>query len=230
MWYHLGMKPFISLIFLSGGRGRRTGLSTPKQYLPLDGKPIARHSFELFLTLPAIQEVVVVCEEEYTPLFPEANAFALPGDSRQASTKQGLKEVSPNTEFVLIHDAARPFIQKEEVESLIQEGMSVGAATLGVPLKHSLKRVNQNLFVEESVDRECFFEIQTPQLLKRDILQQGLANAEKKGISVTDDVSLVELIGHPVKVVIGSFKNIKITTREDLEHFCSKEVFENGQV
>lgn len=212
------MKPYISLIFLAGGQGNRMKAATPKQFLPLKGKPLARHSFELFLTLPMIQEIVVVCAENYESLFPEATLFAHPGQERQNSVENGFQRVTQKADYVLIHDSARPFVEKKDVEKLLEEGIPVGAATLGVPVKYTIKQIGIDQAVEKTLDRSSLFEIQTPQLLKSSLLRQGLDLANQKNLILTDDVALAELLDHPVKVVTGSYQNLKITTPEDLRY------------
>ena len=210
-------KPFISLIFLAGGQGNRIGTALPKQFLPLDGKPMARHSFEMLFSLLAIDEIIVVCEETYTSYFPEATTYASPGKERQHSVESGFQKVSETCDYVLIHDSARPFIQKEDVDKLLTEGIPLGAATLGVPVKYTIKQTFPDQTVQNTLYRSQLFEIQTPQLLKRDLLKRGLEVANEKNLILTDDVSLAELIGHPVKIITGSYQNLKITTPEDLE-------------
>jgi len=126
--------------------------------------------------------------------------------------------VSASCEFVLIHDSARPFIEKKDVENLLLEGMDVGAATLATPVKNTIKSVDQNHHVQQTLKRECLYEIQTPQLLKKDLLKTGLHVARSRNLHFTDDVSLAELVNHPVKIVMGSDKNIKITTPKDLHY------------
>ena len=205
-----------SLILLAGGLGLRMETSCPKQCLPLNGKPIALHSYNVFLSIEEITEIIVVCAEEYTPLFPQAKAFAPPGKERQDSVSNGFKMCSKNSDFILIHDSVRPFITKLAVKNLLNEGMKTSAATLGVPVTSTIKQVDKDNLVTLTPSRSTLFEIQTPQLLKREVLQKGLEYAEKTNLTLTDDVALAELINHPVKIVKGSYSNIKITTKEDL--------------
>ena len=207
----------ISVILLAGGKGMRMGLSTPKQFLPLQGKPLVFYSLELFLKIEDVAEVVVVCDKSYRPLFaPYSVKFADPGARRQDSLFNGLQEVAPTSKWICVHDAARPLITQEMVETLIQEGRTHGAACLGMPVKWSVKARTKDHFVKQTVDRDYLWEIQTPQFLSKELLMQGFALAQEKGLTVTDDVSLAEHLGHPVKLVKGAYSNIKITTPEDL--------------
>ncbi len=205
----------ISLVLLAGGVGTRMGSSQPKQYLLLEGKPIACHSLEVFLSHPAVAQVIVVCAPQYRSYFaPYTVQFAEPGARRQDSLFNGLQLVE--TSWVCIHDAARPFITTEMIDHLLNEGEKTGAATVAVPVKCTIKESDSKGFVTQTLDRSRLWEIQTPQLLKKELLKEGFAHACAHAVTVTDDVSLAELIGKPVKLVQGSAHNIKITTPEDL--------------
>lgn len=187
--------------------------SIPKVFLPLKEKPIILHSYELFSSMEEIEEMIVVCPEEFRFFFPKDTLFADPGKERQDSVQNGFAKSSG--EFILIHDGARPFITRKEVQKLLKEGLSIGAATLGAPTKNTIKQVGPSSLVEKTLDRKLLYEMYTPQLLRRNLLEKGLkATKDQK---LTDDVSLAELVGHPVKIVIGSTRNIKVTTPIDLK-------------
>jgi len=210
----------VTVIMLAGGRGTRMGTALPKQFLKLHGQVVARYSFDLFLTLPQVHEVIVVCDPHYRDLFPfvvdKRVAFAMPGERRQDSLYNALEEVSSQATVVCVHDAARPCLSEKMVEEVIEAAEEQGAAALGMPLKQTVKEVDEKDFVRRTVDRSTMWEVQTPQAVRRDLLNEGFAVANEKGITVTDDVALVELLGHPVKMVRGAYNNIKITTPEDL--------------
>lgn len=207
----------ISAILLAGGTGSRMQAATPKQFLPLNGKHIFRYSLELFLSIPEINEVVVVCEPQYRHLFADDDVvFALPGQRRQDSVYNGLMAIASDSEYVCIHDSARPFITKETVLNVAAAAKEYGAATLGMPIKFTVKVCDNNLLVKNTPDRANIWEIQTPQVIRHDLLKKGFHQVNRDGITVTDDVSVVEVIGHPVKLVSGSYNNIKITTPDDL--------------
>ena len=206
----------IALILLAGGTGTRMKSATPKQFLELAGKPIALYSYEIFLSIPEITEVVIVTPLEWRVLFPGVKKFANPGLRRQDSLFNGLKEVGEEHEWVLTHDAARPFLTCQMVKNLISEGQKVGAATLGVPLKPTIKEQTPDGHILRTLNRSALVEIQTPQILRKKTLHEGFTHAEKHSLTVTDDTAFAELLGYPVKIVLGEYYNLKITTPEDL--------------
>jgi len=211
--------PF-SVVFLAGGTGTRMGNAVPKQYLPLQGKPLAMHSFEIFLTMPEVTEIVVVCEPNYQYLFlPYQDQielkFALPGKRRQDSVFNGIQCLEDNP-LVCIHDSARPLITTEMVRRTIQTANDWDAAVLGVRVKATIKICDGAQVIVETPNRDNLWEMQTPQVVRLNILKEGFEEAQLKNLAVSDDVSLVELLGKAVKVVEGSYTNIKVTTPDDM--------------
>jgi len=208
-----------SVILLAGGIGRRMVADMPKQFLLLDGKPLILHSLDVFLAIPEVDEIVVVCGSSYRHVFegtPSKLIFADPGDRRQDSVFNGLQKVSPDAGLVCVHDSARPLITPDLVCDVIAEATRHGAATLGLPVSFTVKYGDDNNFVVSTPDRSDIWEIQTPQVVSAPLLREGFLYANNNNITVTDDVSLVELIRKPVKLVEGSTTNIKITTPKDL--------------
>lgn len=214
-----------SVILVSGGVGSRMQAALPKQYLHLQGKPIALFSFELFISMEEIDELVVVCAPEYQHLFHEAYissgkkiplTFALPGERRQDSVYNGLQKVSREAKLICTHDSARPLANEEMIKKVLESAKYHGAATIGMPLKYTIKECNKEAFVTKTPDRSVLWEIQTPQAMQAHLLREGFAYALKHNVTVTDDTSLIELLQHPVKLVEGCYSNLKITTPEDL--------------
>jgi 2-C-methyl-D-erythritol 4-phosphate cytidylyltransferase len=207
----------VSAIFLAGGSGTRMNAAVPKQYLSLKGQPLAIYSLNVLLAVPEIQEVIVVCDPSYQSFFKhEKIRFALPGIRRQDSVYNGFKKISITNQYVCVHDSARPIIDKEMMKRVLCAAEEYGAAAVGMPIKFTVKETHLENFVKSTPDRSQMWEVQTPQVIRKDLLQKGFEIAHHQGITVTDDVSLVELFDHPVKLVQGSFVNLKVTTAEDM--------------
>lgn len=206
----------LAVIFLAGGSGQRFGSEIPKQFVALRDKPISSYSYEILATLKCLKELIIVCDPSFRSHFPKDSSFALPGPRRQDSVFSGLQALTSKPDLVLIHDAARPFIPKIPLTSCIEAARLHGAAALGVPIKFTIKESGNNQFVSSTPDRSKLWEIQTPQVIKTELLFEGFKIADKKQLTVTDDVSLVELLGHPVKLVESCYTNIKITTPDDM--------------
>jgi len=211
----------VAVILVAGGIGSRMQSAIPKQYLHVNNRPIADYSFALFASLPEVSEIVVVCAKEYQSYFQHAGnkimiTFAEPGLRRQDSVYNGLQAIQTDASIICVHDAARPCINETLVRRVIQSAKDHGAASAAMPLKFTLKQSDESGFVQKTLDRSSLWEIQTPQVIKRALLEKGFEKANREQITVTDDVSLIELLGHPVKLIEGSYSNIKVTSPEDL--------------
>lgn len=193
----------------------------PKQYLPLLGQPIALHSFDTFSKMPEVLEIVVVCDPSYKDVFDEAKVgipikFALPGKERQDSVRSGLQEISKSAKLACIHDSARPLVLPEDVLKVVKDAWTTGAAVLGVPVKATIKEAGNDRLVSKTLDRRTLWEMQTPQVIEPQLLHRGFELVEREGYEVTDDVSIVEYLKHPVLITEGSYTNLKVTTPDDL--------------
>eukprot|EP00262_Sarcandra_glabra_P003201 TRINITY_DN13779_c0_g1_i1.p1 TRINITY_DN13779_c0_g1~~TRINITY_DN13779_c0_g1_i1.p1 ORF type:complete len:303 (+),score=64.81 TRINITY_DN13779_c0_g1_i1:87-995(+) len=213
----------VSVVLLAGGKGKRMGASMPKQYLPLLGQPIALYSFYTFSRMIEVKEIVVVCDPSYRDVFEDAVEeihvdlkFALPGKERQDSVFSGLQQIDGTSELVCVHDSARPLVSTGDIEKVLKDGMLNGAAVLGVPVKATIKEANNGYFVVRTLDRKTLWEMQTPQVIKPELLRSGFELVHREGLEVTDDVSIVEHLKHPVYITEGSYTNIKVTTPDDL--------------
>jgi 2-C-methyl-D-erythritol 4-phosphate cytidylyltransferase len=203
-----------TVILLAGGIGSRMGSPLPKQFLLLNKKPIALHSFELFANHPLVKEIVVVCEPEYQHFFSGPVKFAIPGPRRQDSVYSGL--LKSTQEIVLTHDSARPFLESKYLSPLLEAVRRSGAAALGAPVTSTIKQCLPNKLVEKTLDRSALWEIQTPQGMHRDLFFQTFEYVQKYNLDVTDELSMVEAIGHPSEIVPCTPRNFKITTPFDL--------------
>lgn len=210
------------------------GASIPKQYLELCGRPIVAWSLRLFASMPEVRDVVVVCEPEYKalisghwdsavseaaaknnsstpPLSPPELKWALPGAERQDSVQSGLALIDASSSLVAVHDSARPLATADEVRSCLRDALEgSGAAVLGVPVKPTIKEVNDDGTVARTLERARLWEVQTPQVIEPGLLRRGFAFAREKGLEVTDDVSVVELLGETVRITQGRYTNIKV--------------------
>lgn len=208
----------IAAILLAGGVGTRMKSVKPKQFLTLDHLPISTYSLNSFNAVDSIQTLVVVAQPQYRELFQSKKEirFASPGERRQDSVYQGLLQIDETYDYVIVHDTARPFVTSTKILELIKGIQEADAACLAVPVKYTIKEAALETFVKRTLDRATLWEIQTPQIIKRDLLVRGFEVAHQKQLTVTDDVSFAELLNGSVKLVLGDEKNFKITTPEDL--------------
>lgn len=214
----------MSVILLAGGVGKRMGAKIPKQYIKIGGREIALYSLDKFAGMELVGEVIVVCEEEFEPLFRNAWCtddkplkFARPGKERQDSAFNGFAVASDGASLIAIHDSARPLFTADLAAACFHDAHEHGAAVLGVPVKSTIKEVDGDAFVVRTPPRASLWEVQTPQVIRPAILREGFARVEAENLEVTDDVSIVEQLGLPVRITSGDYQNIKLTTPEDLQ-------------
>lgn len=215
----------VSLVLLAGGVGKRMGASIPKQYLELKGQPIATYSMQTFAAMPEVGEIVVVCEPEWRDVFQSCYArlprqlplkFASPGAERQDSVFNGFQQIDAAAQLVAIHDSARPLVTPADTLLCFRDALEVGAAVLGVPVKPTIKEVDGERMVVKTLKRAALWEVQTPQVIRPLLLREGFELVRREGLEVTDDVSIVEALGKPVRITPGSYTNIKVTTPDDM--------------
>ena len=216
----------VSAIIVAAGKGIRMKGETRKQYLKLSGQPILSYSLITFAACTLIGEIILVVPKEdinfcqrkiISVLNLKKKVHLIPGGvHRQDSVYSGLLSVGNKTDTVVIHDGVRPFIRPEDLISCIACAKDVGACALGTPVNDTLKRVDKSQVIEETLDRECIWLIQTPQAFQYDLILKAHENARRDGVIGTDDASLVERLGKGVKIIKGSKLNIKITVKEDL--------------
>lgn len=214
----------IAVIIAAAGSGTRMLSKEKKQFIKLDKKEILVRTIEKFQYIEEINKIVVVTNEEEVSRCEElikknrltkVTTIVKGGTRRQDSIYNALKVLSKNTDIVLVHDAARPFVTKEIILNNIKEVEETGGVITAVYSKDTIKVV-ENGYVKETLDRNTLINVQTPQTFEYNKLISGYKYMKEKNISVTDDSSLAELIGIKVKIVLGTYDNIKITTPEDL--------------
>jgi len=196
----------------------------PKQLLELNGTPIIIHTIRKFDASPAVDYIIVTAlresVEEVRELvrsadFRKSVTVIEGGERRQDSVAAGLEHLQPATDVVAVHDGVRPFVSREDIENVVRQAERTGAAILAVPIVETVKQVEKEL-VESTLTREHLVLAQTPQAFRTDVLKQAFERAQKDEYYGTDESSLVERIGHPVAIVRGSERNIKITRPSDL--------------
>jgi 2-C-methyl-D-erythritol 4-phosphate cytidylyltransferase len=213
-------------IIPAGGSGKRINSRLPKQYLPVGGSPLLVHTIGVFQLSPLVHEILLVVPGEdihrvWSRIvkphgFSKVSQVLSGGKERQDSVKNGIDAVEDTFDIVLIHDGVRPFITGKLIRLMIREAAAHGAATAGVPVKETVKRVDSESRIVETLDRRMLWLAQTPQAFRRSVIQEAHRRACQDHFYGTDDASLVERMGHPVRMIPATYENIKITTREDL--------------
>ena len=223
-------------ILAMAGFGTRLKSSEPKALLAICDIPIFVYSLKAFENSTLIDSVLIVAQEKFIDQFNEiidqyrikkVKKIVVGGDTRFESVNNGLQKIDDDTDIVLVHDGARPLITADLVDRAIELTKEHNAVIVAVEVKPTIKRVGDDLFVEETLNRKELWEVQTPQVFKKEILVK--AHKQKISDTPTDDASLVERIGVKVKILKGDYKNIKVTTKEDiivaeafLKHTCNK--------
>lgn len=214
-----------SVIIVAGGSGKRMG--RPKQMLPINGKPVLERSIEAFLKIPQVGQIIVVTGED---IFKKISkhyknlTHALPGDTRLQSVINGVNALNPKFELAAVHDGARPLVSPKDIKAGLASAAKNKAAVLAVPVKDTIKKVSGGK-ITETLDRSVLYAAQTPQCYRADTLKKALTKYGSLK-DATDESQLVEKLGVKVAVVVSDYKNIKITTPEDLiiaEALCKKE-------
>ena len=213
----------VTCILASAGKGKRLGLKKDKVFITLGKKPVLAHTLKALEACSFLDEIVLVVSRENIKKakalcrkhkFKKVTSFVSGGKKRFNSVKNGLRETR-DSDYILVHDGARPFIDKSLVKKVLDAAKKHGSAILGTPYKQTLKVIDKSSFIVDTPKRKLVWEAQTPQVFKKDLIFKAYKN--KKAFPATDDASLVEKLGKKVKVVKGSYKNIKITTPEDLK-------------
>ncbi|MGO4548938.1 2-C-methyl-D-erythritol 4-phosphate cytidylyltransferase [Paenibacillus sp. 2TAB23] len=211
------------VIIVAAGKGTRMGTKESKQYLQLADKPILVHTLELFQSLDWVKEAVLVvgsddverCSgwvKEYG--MSKVTAVVAGGKERQHSVHCGLQELT--TDWVMVHDGVRPLVTADAVRACCSQAEQSGASVLAVPVKDTIKQVNEAGVIVSTPDRRSLWAIQTPQAFRRVLLLEAHERALAEQFVGTDDAMVVERMGVNVTVAEGEYTNIKITTPEDL--------------
>ncbi|MDP2660487.1 MAG: 2-C-methyl-D-erythritol 4-phosphate cytidylyltransferase [Dehalococcoidia bacterium] len=210
----------VGSVIVAAGSGERMG-GADKLFAPLAGEPVLAHTLRAFHACGAIDEIVLVLSPKNLAqgrLLVEqrgwwkVNEICLGGAERQDSVREGLARLK-GCEWVVIHDGARPLVSQQLIICGLEEARDCGAAIAAVPVKDTLKVVGPRLEVERTPDRSSLWAVQTPQVFRYDLIWDAYTRSQAPA---PDDAVLVERLGHKVKVYMGSYDNLKITTQEDL--------------
>lgn len=221
-------KPYCTAIVLAGGRGSRMGTDVHKQYLQMAGKPVLFYSLKTFQDSDLMEEIILVAgagEEDYCRKnfvekygLSKVSAVVAGGSERYESVWNGLQKARGEG-YVFIHDGARPFVDQEIIRRVYEEVRIHKACVAGMPVKDTIKIADEHGNVAGTPDRSTLWAVQTPQVFEAGLVKKAYGMLmEKEGRrQVTDDAGVVEeMMHHPIKLVPGSYENIKITTPDDL--------------
>ncbi len=216
------------VVIVAGGRGVRAGGgdAEPKQYREIAGVRMLLRAIRPFASHPRVGQIVVVLPEAdaarppawLQALLSDRLTVVAGGAERQQSVANGLARLGPEVRIVLVHDAARPFVDAGVIDRVIQVASLGAAAVPGLPLADTVKETDTAGLVVRTVPRDRLVAVQTPQAFPRQMLETAHQRARgEEASAATDDAALCERLGHPVRVVAGSARNMKITTAEDFE-------------
>jgi 2-C-methyl-D-erythritol 4-phosphate cytidylyltransferase len=226
-------------IVVAAGEGRRIGGEVPKTYLSIAGRPLVLRTVDRMFSSRAVENVVLViaagesarCEAllRADPALQNCRwLLQVGGATRQQSVKNGLEKVSASTDIVIIHDGARPFVSTGLIDRCVDAATLKGAVVPGLPVRDTIKAVSEERWIQSTPERGNLWEIQTPQVFKRDLIVAAHERAEREGAKATDDAMLVERIGEPVFVLDGERTNFKITVPEDV--WLAEALIQEGRV
>lgn len=206
--------------------GKRMGKTVAKQFLPLGDKPMLAHTLLAFQLTPEIDEIIPILSEEDMEnclrevieryQITKVKTLVVGGKERQDSVFHGLQKIGKETTVVLVHDGVRPFVTPDMIRECAGLAKKGECIAVGVPIKDTIKEVDDNRIVRRTLERGRLWAIQTPQAFPVKVLKHAYEESQKHKISGTDDATLVERSGGTVRVIMGSYENIKITTPEDL--------------
>ena len=214
---------FISAIITAAGRSQRFG--SQKQFKPLGGKPLYQHSLRIFMTSKIIKEIILVVPNDnlhaVLKYIDESNQSIVKvvagGATRRHSVQSGVEASSNDTDLIVIHDAARPFVTREMLGSVITACEESDGAIAAIPAIDTVK-YSKNGIVEKTLDRNYVWLAQTPQAFKKGKLLNAYRNCDLSNTVITDESSIMEGMGYNISIVLGSQSNFKITTKYDWKH------------
>lgn len=216
----------VNVVIVAAGKGTRLQSELPKPFLSVADRPILVHTLRRFTPIEMVRRIVVVVAAERETLcqevlhthgpWPQPITVIHGGAERQDSVRNGLAALEPQCEIVVIHDAARPFISVEAIQRSIDAAAETGSAVVATPVRDTIKRADAQHTIRETVSRHDLWLAQTPQTFRVEVIRAAHRWAQQRNIAGTDDATLVEQMGQPVRIVPGDALNFKITTPDDL--------------
>lgn len=213
----------VSAIIACGGSSTRmNGIN--KQLLKLDSIPVCIRSMLAFEGIEQVSEIIVSAREQDIPVIEKlAENYKITkfkcaikgGETRQQSVFAAFMQTDKSTRYIAVHDGARPLVDPENIKKCIRDASVFGGAVLGVPVKDTVKLVDGGMIVD-TLDRRKLYSIQTPQIFRRDIYVKGINFAQDNELDFTDDCQLAEAVGAKINLTVSDYRNIKITTPEDM--------------
>lgn len=212
-------------IIPAAGLGTRLKAKLPKAFVRIHGLPLLVHTLRQFDKAKTIDSVVLVLPKEFVATWTKkislyklkkVKAVVAGGEMRSDSVRYGLSALQADTKVVVVHDAARPLVSAKLIDEAVKNCYKRPAVIAAVPVKPTIKRINpKTMVVEATLDRSLLWEVQTPQVFARDVLEK--AHQLGENVQATDDAMLVEHIGVKVHAILGEYTNIKITTADDMK-------------
>ncbi len=215
----------ICAVVIAAGKSERIGSNVDKAFLSLGMQPVLAYSLRAFEKCPDVDSVILVVRKDrieaargLVQLFGCSKVVKVVsgGTSRQASVRNGLAVLHDEVKIVVVHDGARPCITTETISETIKCAKRHGSGVAAYKIGDTIKEVEKGVTITKTVDRTKLWAVQTPQTFKRELLLDGLEKAKKKGLTVTDEASAVELVKEGVRLVPSPWSNIKITSPDDL--------------
>jgi len=216
----------VTVLVPAAGMGKRMGKAVAKQFLPLGDKPMLAHTLLAFQRSSDIDEIIPIlseddmehCLRDVIEAFhiTKVRTLVVGGRERQDSVFNGIMKLEGDASVVLVHDGVRPFVTAAMIKECVDLARKGECVAVGVPIKDTIKEVDGQGMVHQTLERSRLWAIQTPQAFPAKLLRKAYEEAYKHKVTATDDAALAERAGNKVRVIMGSYENIKITTPEDL--------------
>jgi 2-C-methyl-D-erythritol 4-phosphate cytidylyltransferase len=229
----------VTALIVAAGEGLRVGAALPKTYLPIGGRPMVLRTLDRFFAARTVEQVVLVtavndlsrCESLLrgdSALNGRPWILQTGGATRQQSVKRGLEKADANAEIVIIHDGARPFVSPALIDRCVDVARDKGAVVVGMRARDTIKIVSVDRWVQTTPNRKSLWQIQTPQVFRRELIVEAHDRAARDGFDATDDAMLVERMGKSAFVLDGERTNFKITTPEDV--WLAERLIREGRI